>query len=213
MEVIMNKRLILFSGQLDSIENTLKIVENKDYLFDMLYIKNISFRNNETIPIQIFKELMKEYKNVRHFYIADGKKIQNSFLEYYFKIYGTDTTVNMLCTMCQLEINLIYAYFLKKFNYLKIIPNIYIRTDEKLLYEPYKILLGDEYRIIKDNDKYNYKMYNKLIPLVNNNCKCQLAISHSYYRNLNDHSKIIRSILEMFVNNDILSQIEIKKIL
>lgn len=74
MEVIMNKRLILFSGQLDSIENTLKIVENKDYLFDMLYIKNISFRNNETIPIQIFKELMKEYKNVRHFYIADGKK-------------------------------------------------------------------------------------------------------------------------------------------
>lgn len=210
-ENTMAKRLILFSGQLDSIISTLKIISNKEDSFDFLYIKNVSFRNNEIIPKKIFEEIKKEFNNVRDLYVVDGKEIQDAFLKSYFEINGTKTTVKSLCLMCQIEIFIIYAHIMKKYKYDKIIPNIYIKSNKKLINYIFTILFMNEYDICEENCIFNHEIYDKLMPLVSKNCKCQLAISHLYQENMDVSSMDNEDILNITNFYDILYKLEMKK--
>jgi hypothetical protein len=57
------KALVLFSGQLDSIKTLYNFsIGYPSYHVDLLYIKNISFRNDEIIPIEAAKKVKKIFK-------------------------------------------------------------------------------------------------------------------------------------------------------
>ena len=200
------KVLILFSGQLDSIKNLNDfLIEYPTCFVDLLYIKNIGFRNHETIPIELARKVKNVFRNIEDFYIVDGKIVQHKLINYIVERLKKEITIIDCCIICQFGIRLIYALLCRDRDKQMVnSTKIWGAEIEKILKIPLRLV--EETLSIKNNHDMPTSIISSLKCDFATN-KCQL----SYFHNYNFHKQVdfnyLQPILQMFIHENSISNI------
>lgn len=193
------KALILFSGQLDSIKNLNDfLIEYPTYFVDLLYIKNIGFRNDEAIPIELARKVKNVFRHIEDFYIVDGKIIQHKLISYIAERLKKESTIMDCCVICQFEIRLIYALLCRDKQMVNS-TNIWSAEIEKILKVP--LHLEKETLSIKNNHDMPTSIISSLKCDFATN-KCQLSYFHNYNFCKQVDFNYLQPILRMFIHEN-----------
>lgn len=181
----MSKRfLYLYSGKKDSVENLICYLKsNQEVKVDLLYIKNIGFRNISSIPISSAFCVSEYFCNVENLIVLDGSRVQLELVKSFSCEFGVNMKAFLFCVMCQFEINYMYSKFIIEKCYSPIIINTEIFGEVyydvlNMPFDHFKVPRVTYPKMSFDNDNAYRDIIKNILKHDNGPNQCQLSYFH-----------------------------------